>query len=263
MTLGVYGVVGTLDDSHWATLLQQVGDGRSGMSIRSGLTVGAATGTRVVAVASGQCVQAGTYFIATSAGSPYSVSIAANTGANPRYDVICAQVDWFAAQAAYTAAGGASNLASASAAALTAGASLVAVQGSTAVSPSLPKLIQDPSTAGKWQTPLGRVYVRPGVGQIASSDVITLQPGQVEKTTSGTVTLSDGGSSPQTTTVSFPPYFFTSTPRIAYGYDTGASAGTITNVSTVAGSQSATGFQVTINRSTTTSVSIDWVASGV
>lgn len=260
MSLAVYGVQGTLDDAHWASLLQALGDGRAGMSVCSGLVVSAASGTRTVNVSPGRSVQAGAYFIAAS-GSTYTVALNANTATTSRYDIICVQVDWLAAESAYMAAGGDANPTAAGAAAKAAAGSLVAVSGVAGSSPRLPSLTQTEGTL--WQTPLARVLVRPSVTTLLASDVRFLQPTRPDKTTHGWVTVSDGGSDPKTTTVNLPPYFFTSEPAVQLTPETGASSGTISNPSIVAGSVTKDSFQVTINRSTTTSVLLHWTASGL
>ena len=260
MAIRAYGVQGSLDDTHWAQLLQSLGDARAGMGVVSGLNVSAATGTRLLNVSPGQSVQGGVYALAAS-GSTYTATVAANTGTNSRYDLVCMQVDWLAAEAAYTANGGDANIAVAGPAASAAGASLFVVQGVAGQNPAVPALTQNAGTL--WQTPLGRVLVRPGVGQIASGDVTSYQPTDVDRSTHGWVTLSDGGSDPKTTTINFPPYFFTTPPGITFSPETGASATTISNPSIVAGSVTKDSFQMTINRSTTTSVLLHWIASGL
>ena len=258
MSIAAYGVQGTVDDSHWAQMLLQLGDGRAGMSVRSGLVVSAATGTRLLNVSPGQCLQAGVYVIA-AAGSTYTVTVTANTGTNSRYDLICMQVDWLAAEAAYTAAGGDASPDAAGAAAKLAGASLVAVQGAAAASPALPTLTQNAGTL--WQTPLARVLVRPGVTQIASADVLFYQPADVEKTISGEVVLSAGGTDPSSKAVSFPPSYFASTPRVVITANADVPANVTQNLS--ATGRSASGFTANISRSTTTSVTCSWIASGL
>jgi len=254
MAFAAYGVVGSIDDAHWSALLEQLGEGRSGVSLDTGFAVSVATGTRVLSVSAGACVIAGVYVTSDAAAT---VTLDANTAtSNSRIDRVCVQVDWAAAAAAYNATVG--TEAAKGAAARAAGASLIALKGVTAADPVLPVLTKVPGTL--WQMEVGRIVVRHGVGQLSASDLSDARPATPEKTCSGTVTLSDGGSDPKSVDVSFPIGFFTRAPRTALTPTTGATSSTVSNLNT--SSQSLTGFTATLNRSTTTSVTVHWIASG-
>lgn len=256
MSISAYGVQGTLDDSHWAMMLKQLGDARAGMSVKSGLVVSAATGTRLLNVSPGHSLQAGVYVIAAS-GSTYTVTVAANTATNSRYDLICMQVDWLAAEAAYTAAGGDANAVAAGAASKAAGASLVAVQGVAAASPSLPSLTQTEGTL--WQTPLGRVLVRPGVTQIASADVTFWQPLDFEGCISGKVTITPSAAdTAKSQTVTFPGAGFASVPDITLSL---SSPVTGYNVVFWDSNVTQTGFTANLLRGSSTATTLTWKAS--
>jgi len=254
VSIAAYGVQGTVDDSHWAQMLLQLGDGRAGMSVRSGLVVSAATGTRLLNVSPGQCLQAGVYVIA-AAGSTYTTTVAANTGTNSRYDLICMQVDWLAAEAAYTAAGGDASPDAAGAAAKLAGASLVAVQGAAAASPVLPTLTQNAGTL--WQTPLARVLVRPGVTQIASGDVTFWQPPDFEASISDKVTVTPSAADTlKTQVVTFPSPFAT-VPKITLSL---SSATTGYNLIYWDSAVTTSGFTVNLLRGSATATTLTWKA---
>ncbi|HEX8489307.1 MAG TPA: hypothetical protein VF642_12235 [Propionibacteriaceae bacterium] len=249
MAINVYGVVGTIDDGHWAQLLQDLGDGGNGMSVAAGLLVSPATGTRLVSVTSGRSVQAGTWATVDAS----TVSLVANTTSNTRFDVVCLQVNWAAATAAFNATAG--DLATKAAAARGAAGSLIAVQGTPGTSPVLPALTQNPGVL--WQTPLAMVRVPGGAGQLAASDVTRCRPLPLEKTCSGTSTLVTG----ENRTIAFPYYLFDSPPRVALTPRTAAGASTNSNLST--GLITKDSFVAELFRSNTAEVTFDWIASGV
>lgn len=253
MGIKVYGVDGSIYSLEWAKLLQDLGDGGSGMSVPAGLEVSAATGTRLVSVSAGRAVQGGTLAILDAAAT---VTIAAGTAAGSntsRLDVVCLQVDWAAAKAAYNANGG--EPAEKSAAARDAAGSLVVVRGAAGSSPLIPGLTQDPGV--RWQTPLALVRVTFNVGQLPASGVTRCRPLPVEKTCSGTATLVSG----ENRTIPFPYFLFSAAPRVALTARTGAGVGTTSNLST--GSITKDSFVAELFRSNSTEVTFDWIASGV
>lgn len=261
MAINAYGVVGTIDDSHWSKLLLQLANGRDGQSHNGGFTPTVATGTRKVSIDSGAAAIAGVWSLATN-DVTYSVTHDSNTGTQSRIDVVVLTVDWTAATAAYNANTGSES--TKASAARAAGSYLDIVKGQPANTPSVPQLTQTAGTL--WQMPLARVLVRPGVGQFLTSDLTDARPYTPEKVCSGTIVLSDGGTAPKTLSVAFPVGFFRNPPRVQLTPQTGAAAGTTFDTTTVsnlsASSITAASFAASLNRTTTTSVTVSWTASG-
>ncbi len=250
MAINVFGVVGTIDDGHWAKLLQDLGDGGAGMTVPAGLEVSAATGTRLVSVTAGRSVQAGTW---AQLDAPATVALAANASGNPRIDVVCLQVDWAAATAAYNATGG--DLSAKAAAARAAAGSLIAVQGAAGTNPVIPVLTQNAGV--RWQTPLAMVRVPGGAGQLAAAAVSRSRPLPVEKTCSGESTLVTG----ENKTIQFPYFLFKQPPVVTLTAKTAAGVNTISNLST--GSITKDSFVAELFRSNGTEVTFGWIASGL
>lgn len=249
MAINVYGVVGTIDDNHWAKLIQDLGNGGNGMSVPTGLEVAAEAGTRVVSVSAGRSVQAGTWAVVDD--KP-TLTLAANTTSSPRIDVVCLQVDWAAATSAYNAASG--DVSAKALAARAAAGSLVVVQGAPGTNPVIPALTQNAGVL--WRTPLAMVRVTGGVGTIPASAVTRCRPLPVEKTCSGTSTLVTATNR----TITFPYFLFSEPPRVTLTAKTAAGVNTTSNLST--GSITKDSFVAELFRSNATEVTFDWIASG-
>lgn len=234
MAITVYGVPTSIDVTGWSRLMRRVQQARGAeMFVPTGLKV-TTTGTAFqVAVPAGEAVMAGALAV-----NDATVNLTLpSSGTAPRIDVIAMQVNWTGTT---TTAG-----------------TIVRVAGSAATSPSAPGVTKNPGVL--WQTPLANVRVNTN-GSIVVTDVRPSSP-DTERTCSGTVQLSDGGTLPSSATVAFPADFFTAAPRVVMTPVNGAQPTTTSNFN--ASAITAASFTANLNRTSTTTVTFNWIASGV
>lgn len=242
MTITVIGVAGSMDTTGFSQLMRRSDEANGrGAYVPTGLTVSAAAGTRTITVSAGESYQAGALL---TSDATTTRTLIANTGTNPRIDVVVAEVDWVLSN------GLPSNFSNAG--------DLKVIAGTPAASPSPPALTQAPGSL--WRTPLAYVRVAAGATTITAANVTDARPVAPERTCSGSVTLSDGGTDPSTLAVSFPAGLFTTAPRVLMS-PTSAISSTVTQ-SWSAVNKSKDGFTARISKSNTGSTSFDWIASG-
>lgn len=167
MTVTTYFAAGSFDSIHYAKAMDLAPQAVKGQGVvGSGLVVSVATGTRKLAVSSGDCWQAGVYGNSDAGGTVTLPDDDPGTAYN-RIDRVVFQVDWNAAAAAYSAAGGNQNVSAATAAARAAAGSIVVVKGVPAATPQPKTLTWTPGVLT--QLPLARQLVRKGVGQLGQN----------------------------------------------------------------------------------------------
>lgn len=238
MAITAYGVAGTasVDASHWARSHNRLMDAVMGGAkmFVSGMT--ATISGANLSVATGEVYQPGVLSVSDATAT---VTAVPTTATNPRIAYLCLRTDY----------NGTSTGAS----------TLVVVLGSPGLNPVAPSLTQNAGTL--WFTPLYRYTVASGAA--VASNLTDVRSGLVvapERTCSGSVTLSDGGTDPSTLAVSFPAGLFTTAPRVLMS-PTSAISSTVTQ-SWSAVNKSKDGFTARISKSNTGSTSFDWIASG-
>lgn len=240
MTVTVVGVPVTVGSVEWAKLMRRVQQA-AGLEewVCSGGAVTPGAGPRQVNVAALESLQAGTLAEADAEVKQLDT----NTGTKSRIDTIVLEVAW-------SIGGVATNSANAGA--------IQVIKGSPGAPPLPFTLKRIPGDT--WQTVLAYVTVDPGAGVLPSGKIKDARTPAPFKSWGTAVTVSDGGTAPQSVAVVFPPGLFTATPHVAFGPVTGASASTISNLSL--SNRSKDGVTVTINRNTATAVFVDLVVTG-
>lgn len=162
MAITLYGVDPSIGEAEWSKLM--AAQRGSSEIVDNGFAPSSKTGSPGVTVTKGDAVIAGVLF---ESDSSQTVSIAANNGSNPRLDLVCLQVDWSKSQST--------------------GGTIVVVKGNNAALPVRPSLTQTPGSL--WQTAIAEVTVRPGVGEIAASDLADIRPlMRIERIYRGSIT---------------------------------------------------------------------------
>lgn len=241
MVVSVVGVTGSIDAVEWPSLARRMAQAQ-GDELLTGLAVTPGTGRNVVVSAAGDAYQVGT-LLTTNAS--VTVPIGTNTSGLSRIDTIVAQVDWFDAAGLPTSEA-------------TAG-SIINIQGQPNANPVPFALKKNPGDL--WQTAIKYVLVRNAFASFVAADLTNPGNGVMpERTCSGSVTLSSGGTAPSSVDVLFPPGFFTKTPEVVLSHSTGAAVGTVSTL--WANARSKTGFTANIARTTVTDTVVQWIASG-
>lgn len=233
MAITVYGVDPSIDELHWSLLLNDLGNARAGSAVSSGLSVGVATGTRLVSVAAGRSIQAGTLADMTAT---QTLTLAANGGSQPRISLVCLQVNWSGTSA-------------------TAG-TLVEVQGTPAASPVAPALTQNPGVL--WQTPLAAVRVAAGAGQLTAANITDARPlPSPYMCPPGQVTITPSAADTVTTKAVTFPVAFAAPPRITLSLSSAVSG---YNVAFWDSNVTTTGFTANLLRGSATATTLTWHA---
>lgn len=146
MTVTGYGFDGTMAENFWSELHKLIAD-----QIVEGYAVSAATGTRLVSVASGSLVAAGVLVKNTAAFVPAAMD--ANAGSTSRIDTVVATISW-------AGVGGTTTIG--------------LVKGTAGTNPTPPTLTQ---TSGvTWQVPLAHVTVVPSATQLVAANIADARP---------------------------------------------------------------------------------------
>lgn len=232
MAVTVAGVQGYILDVDWSQMFADMMTIGAQEGVAAGLSCSPTAGssTRGISVTAGRSVQAGTLLRSTTT---QLVNAQPNGTTNPRLDLVCAQVDWTQPIA-------------------TAG-SIVVVQGVAQATPLAPTPIRIPGT--KWQTPLALAPVP--AGATALSNIVNLR-GKADAPQYGQTQIVPVPNVPTKTTITFPRPFSVAPIVLVTPY-TSVPGTTVLGVG--AYDITATGFELYLTRTNTTTTLLNWAAA--